>query len=389
MKILHVVPSFHPAHVYGGPIESVYALCRALVRQQCDVRVLSTDANGLDRVLEVATGREMELPGGVKVRYCHRLARHSISLELLRRLPEAIRWADLVHLTAVYSFPTLPTLLACRALGKPLLWSPRGALQRWPGSRKLGRKKLFAAASSALAPRQFILHVTSQQESDESREIFPRARLAIVANGVDIPLGLTTAPDGGALRLVFLGRLDSKKGIENLLDACALVKRQTTIAFSLTIAGAGEAGYERSLRHRIEALGLNSQVQMIGAVHGEAKRQLLAGASLVIVPSHTENFAMVVAEALAHGAPVLASRGTPWQRVEENGCGLWVANDAATLADAIARMSHMPLAEMGGRGRAWMAREFSWDGRAAEMIRVYQTMTAAKTNLTTQLTAAT
>lgn len=389
MKILHIVPSFHPAHVYGGPIESVYALCRALVRQQCDVRVLSTDADGLDRVLEVATDRELEQPGGVKVRYCHRLARHSISIDLLRRLPEALRWADLVHLTAVYSFPTLPTLLACRLLGKPLVWSPRGALQRWPGSRKLGRKKLFAAASSALAPRQFTLHVTSQQESDESQIIFPGAQLAMIANGVDIPQELSTRPDSGALRLVFLGRLDSKKGIENLLDACALARRQNSIAFTLTIAGAGEASYERWLHQRIETLGLNGPVQMIGAVHGDAKQQLLASASLVIVPSHTENFAMVVAEALAHGAPVIASRGTPWQRVEEIGCGLWVANDAASLADAIARMNSMPLKEMGQRGRAWMEREFSWDGRAEEMIRVYRSMTAASAKDAVPLTAAT
>ena len=102
MKILHVVPSFYPAHVYGGPIESVYALCRHSAAQGCAVRVLTTDANGLDRVLEVETSRETTLAGNVQVSYCRRLARHSVSLQLLGCLLEYIRWADVVHLTAVY-----------------------------------------------------------------------------------------------------------------------------------------------------------------------------------------------------------------------------------------------------------------------------------------------
>ncbi|MGH7887676.1 MAG: glycosyltransferase, partial [Candidatus Binatia bacterium] len=140
MKILHVVPSFYPAHVYGGPIESVYALCRHIVRQGCEVRVLTTDANGLDRVLDVETDRETTLAENLRIRYCRRLARHSVSMELLGRLGESVCWADVVHLTAVYSFPTMPTLLACKLFGKPLIWSPRGALQRWHGSKSWSEK---------------------------------------------------------------------------------------------------------------------------------------------------------------------------------------------------------------------------------------------------------
>src|SRR5439155_27327241 len=92
---------------------------------------------------------------------------------------------------------------------------------------------------------------------------------------------------------------------------------------------------------------------------------------LTIVPSYKENFAMVMAESLAHGVPVIASKGTPWRRVEEIGCGLWVDNDAESLAKAIGQMSRMPLREMGTRGREWMAKEYSWDKRAQEFLACY------------------
>jgi glycosyltransferase involved in cell wall biosynthesis len=80
---------------------------------------------------------------------------------------------------------------------------------------------------------------------------------------------------------------------------------------------------------------------------------------------------MVVAEALAHGVPVIASRGTPWSGVEAHGCGLWVENDPASLVAAIERMSHMPLREMGERGRCWMEQEFTWETVARRMLQLY------------------
>jgi glycosyltransferase involved in cell wall biosynthesis len=80
---------------------------------------------------------------------------------------------------------------------------------------------------------------------------------------------------------------------------------------------------------------------------------------------------MVVAEALAHGVPVIVSRGAPWKRVEEVGCGLWVENDRESLAEAVTRMSVMPLSTMGHRGREWMEKEFSWDLMASALARRY------------------
>src|SRR5580658_2488717 len=98
MKVLHVVPSFYPAHIYGGPTRSSYELCRNLAQLDCEVRVLTTDANGLEHVLEVEKDRDVVFAEGFSVRYCRRHWRHSVSPTFLRLLQPYIAWADVVHL---------------------------------------------------------------------------------------------------------------------------------------------------------------------------------------------------------------------------------------------------------------------------------------------------
>ena len=372
MRIAHIIPYFYPAHVYGGPIVTVHHLCRYLGEMGYEVRVLTTDANGLDRVLDVEKNREVEPAKGLRIRYCRRLMRHSVSPTLLRLLPSYIHWADVVHLTAVYSFPTIPTLLACKILGKPVIWSPRGALQRWDGSTRLWAKSVWEWVCRRVAPQRCILDVTSDEEAGASLDRFPGIETFVVPNGVEIPEQVTHIPGEGLLRLLYVGRLHPIKGIENLLSACKMLNDSSDIPWSLTIAGTGDPYYTEALRTRIAKLELVPQVQMVGEVIGTAKHQLFANTDITVMPSYTESFGMVVAEALAYGVPVAVSRGTPWKRVEGTGCGLWVANEPQSLAKAIKQMSRMPLREMGLRGRAWMQREFAWPLVAQRMVQLYQ-----------------
>jgi glycosyltransferase involved in cell wall biosynthesis len=372
VRVLHVTPFFAPAWVYGGLTESAYQFARHLARASATVRVLTTDANGWGQRLDAASMAVYAHRDGIEVRYCARVVRQSASLELIRALAEQIRWADVVHLHAAYSFPTIPTLLAARLLKRPVVWTPHGALQRWSGSRRVGFKSLWEKVCIAVASRDLILHLTSKDELAETQPRFPRATIGLIPNGVEIPQTLHREPRGARLRLGFVGRLDPKKGIENLLAACRILKEQSGPAFSLAIAGSGSIEYEAQLRREIDRLGLGNEVAMLGDIRGEEKRRMFERTDVVVVPSFTENFAIVVAEALAHGAAVIASTGTPWKDVERVGCGLWVANDPASLADAIIRISSMPIAEMGERGRHWMAADFSWEKCASEMIALYK-----------------
>jgi len=374
LKILHVTPSFYPALIYGGPTYSVYALCRSLAGQGCQVRVLTTDANGADSELDVNTRENIEICPGLFVRYCHRVADVSVSPTLLRLLASHLLWADVVHLMAVYSFPTIPTLLACRVLGKPLVWSPRGMLQRWDGTKRPHLKAIWDLVCRIAAPDRFVLHATSEEEARESERRLPGVKTVVVPNGVEIPQIVAYSNGRRDRRFIYLGRLHPKKGIENLLNAYSMVRNSLGTESSLVIAGEGDPQYVERLKVHIQELDLSGTVKMIGHVAGDAKRKLFETADVLIAPSHTENFGIVVSEALAHGVPVIASRGTPWRRVEEIGCGLWTDNDPVSLATAMKRITSMPLREMGCRGRQWMQREFAWDSLAEQMSGVYRNL---------------
>src|SRR5437879_2953770 len=129
MRILHVVPSFYPAVHYGGPIYSVLQLCLNLKKLGCEVKVLTTDANGSKRLTPKQQRDPLVHP--LQVEYCRRLGGGMAAPTLLHRIHKESAWADVIHLTAVYNFPTFPTLLSARLHRRPLVWSPRGTLQRW------------------------------------------------------------------------------------------------------------------------------------------------------------------------------------------------------------------------------------------------------------------
>jgi glycosyltransferase involved in cell wall biosynthesis len=390
VRVCHVVPSFYPAHVYGGPIETLYHLCLHSARKGCEVRVLTTDANGADSVLDVEKRREVEIAERFYVRYCARLFPHSVSPKLISELLRYVRWADVVHLTGVYSFPTIPTLFACRLLDKPVAWSPHGSLQRWPGTTRSHLKALWEWVCRFIRPSRLVLYVSSEEEARESSARFPGVTTAVIPSGVEVPENLSHVSDNGTFRLLYLGRLHPIKGIELLLEACSILgpcvaggghrlesdnhRGESVQSWSLTLAGGGDPAYARNLTDTIERLGLSKSVRMLGDVRGEQKERLFADADVLVLPSYKENFGMVVVEALAHRLPVIASTGTPWKRLQEIGCGLWVDNDPKSLATAIQQMRQMPLTEMGSRAQLWMREEFSWQSRAKTTIELYRSL---------------
>jgi len=172
------------------------------------------------------------------------------------------------------------------------------------------------------------------------------------------------------VRLLYIGRLHPIKGLENLLQGLVQLKSQVR----LSICGEGNADYEARLHSVVAQLGLNQYVKFHGRVDGEAKEKQFRDADLCIVPSFKESFCTVIVESLARAVPVIASQGTPWRRLEEVGCGLWVNNDPKELSKAISQATHMPLLEMGLRGRAWMEREYSWSSVATKMVALYRSM---------------
>jgi glycosyltransferase involved in cell wall biosynthesis len=380
VRVLHVSDAYHPAYAWGGPVYSLHALCKALARiPGVDLQVITTDTAGPHtrdnlRLLE----NPVQFAEGFQAFYCRRIAGRSISPQLIAAVRRASLDADVIHLTGAYSFPTIPTIFLSTLYGKPLVWSPRGALQRWRGStRRLEKWGWERICDAMLTSSRCVLHVTSLNELKEASTRIRRARGVVIPNGVDIPrppARKSWKPDG-LFRLLYLGRLDPKKGIENMLRA---VSQLSDLAVRVAVYGGGDSHYAESLHALVGSLGLSTRVQFHGHVEGAQKEQAFLHADACIVPSFTENFGMAVAEALAHGLPVIASRGTPWSRIEEKKCGLWVENDSSSLADAIRKLACMRLEEMGQRGRLWMAKEYGWDGIASAMHDVYTELDSRK-----------
>lgn len=375
MKVLHVSPSFFPAAHYGGPLYSGYQLCNGLAKiPGVELRVLTTDSDGPARIR--VESFPTRLPAGYDVYYCRRWFGADIAPGLFRRLYAMIKWADVVHLTAVYSPPTIPVLFFCYDLDRPVVWSTRGALQRWEGSTRTRIKGVWETICNSLSKSErTLLHVTSEEERLESVKRIPNAQAVVIPNGIELPKlnGVQGERKDNELRILYLGRLDPIKGIENLLRALPGLKANAR----LSICGEGDAEYQKHLQLLAHELGLNGRVKFHGRVEGQAKEQQFREADLCVVPSFKENFCIVVAEALARGVPVLASRGTPWKRLLEMGCGLWVDNSSEELSKAMDLAATLPLPEMGKRGREWMGQEYSWHTVAEQMVGQYRSLIEA------------
>jgi len=381
MKVLHVTPTYYPATYWGGPIFSTHALCNALARRSdLDLRVLTTNAAGPERAQRVKSdGFPMRFPAGYDVYFTRRILGRDIAPGLIARLWPMVGWADVVLLTGTYSFPTIPTLLTCRLRGKPVAWSPRGALQashEWSEARRPSLKRQWESVCRAVKPRRCVLHVTAEVEKAASEARLPGFQAAIISNGVEVPETLPSRQwmPHGVLRLMFISRLDKKKGLENLLRAIPLIRQEVT----LDVYGTGESDYLRSLEELVARLGIGERVRFGGHVDGAAKLSAFINADVLVLPTFSENFGMVVAEALAHGVPAVVSHGAPWLGLEQHGCGCWVNNAPETLADAIEWMRSQDLAAMGRRGRAWMQTDYSWDFLAGRMHALFEDLIFAR-----------
>lgn len=335
------------------------------------MRVLTTDANG-PVTLDVEKDREQPLGPGVTVRYCARRLREATAPSLLLHLGEYVRWSDVVHLNAVYNFTSLPTLALARALDKPLVWSTRGALQGGASRRSRALKRAWESVAARVAPRRLVLHATSAQEAEESASFFPGAAVEVIPNGVVLPPRTARPARGEPLVLGALGRLHPIKGLDRLVSAVALCRERGALPMTLRVAGGGEPAYRAQLEDQVDRLGLSEVVSFLGPLEGEAKTRFFESIDVLVAPSLRENFGIAIAEALAHGVPVIASRGTPWAVLEQVEAGLWVDNSPASLSEAIVRIADCSLDRLGANARALVERDFSWAHVAAALTTVYQ-----------------
>ena len=371
MNIAHIIPTYFPAVRYGGPIHAVHELCKHLVARGHAVEVFTTNVDG-DGVLQsqhtVAHALE-----GVDVRYFpvrqpRRLYYSPVMAEALgRRVAEF----DILHLHSTFLYPTLKAARCAARCGVPYVIAPRGMLVKELIKRK---SPVLKNAWIALFERRTIeqasaVHVTSSLEAEELRKFgFSLPPVYEIPNGVAAPAeGPDTRRESNTV--LFLGRLDWKKGIERLISAIASLGDA-----QLLIAGNDEVGYAAKLRARCESLGVASRVKFVGPVSGPAKWQLYRRATVFVLPSYSENLANTVLEAMAMECPVVVTPEVGLAEVvERHGAGIVSRGDPVSLATAIARLleDRNAAKTMGQNGRSVVEEQYRWESIAASMESAY------------------
>ena len=139
----------------------------------------------------------------------------------------------------------------------------------------------------------------------------------------------------GKKLMLFMGRIHPKKGCDLLLDAFAKTLADDP-QWCLVIAGPDQVGWQAKLRQRGERLGIASRVTWMGMVRGAMKWGALRAAEVFVLPSHQENFGIVVAEALAAGTPVLISNKVNiWREIQADGAGIVAADTLAGTCELL------------------------------------------------------
>jgi glycosyltransferase involved in cell wall biosynthesis len=268
--------------------------------------------------------------------------------------------------------------LVCRAAKNfniPLVLHPRGMLEEW-ALRHNSHKKMIAMA---LYQRNDLKSVdlfvaTSEMEAQSIRRIGLRQPVAIIPNGVELPKidsKKTFAKKEDGLRILFLSRVHKKKGLLNLIRALSSVALNNA---TVTIAGPDEGGHLSEVMELASRLRVKKSINYVGHKDGDEKKELFQNSDVCILPSFSENFGIVVAEALAFGMPVITTTGTPWSVLAQEGCGWWVEPSVegikSALEDALSK-DRAELRRMGEKGREVIKR-YNYDEIAIDMCATYR-----------------
>jgi glycosyltransferase involved in cell wall biosynthesis len=377
VRLLHVVPTYLPATRYGGPIYAVHGLCRALAAQGHEVSVFTTNVDG-DGESDVALGVPVELDG-VSIRYFRSTFRRLYVSPAMRAALEAsIADYDVVHLHSVFLWPTYAAARVAMWHGVPYIVSPRGMLVPELIARKssMVKRLWIRAVERRTFAKAAAVHFTAQVEWDDARSIgIPLPNPFIVPNGIDVP-PVDAVPRLPAT-LLFLGRINWKKGLEFLLDA---VKEIADV--QVVIAGNDDEELTPKLRAQAARNGIADRIDFRGPVVGGAKDELLRTSTALVLPSLSENFGNVVLEAMAVGMPVIVTPEVGLANdVQSAGAGIVTSNQPAALSAAIRRLLSDSEARMtmGSRGRELVQSRFTWDRVAAEMEQHYARIAAGRT----------
>ena len=381
LKVLHVIPSISPRR--GGPSQAAIEMVNALRLRQVDASILTTNDDCESLLTDLPIG-DWTTYAGVPVLAFPRwnppigvLKEYIISSRLNKWLPKNICNFDLIHVHALFSYPSTVAMMHARRARIPYLLRTIGQLSPWSlAQSKLRKQLMLKLVERRNLDSASLLHFTTTRERDECFIAFGQSFPSLV-----LPLGVRqssllpeTKSKTEGLRLLFLSRIHPKKQLEVLLKALALFQSDYPQGiWQLDIAGSGEPAYVATLQKLAGQLNLSHRCRWLGHVQGDAKTSLLQQADWFLLPSAAENFGIAVVEAMAAGTPVIIS---PQVAVADlivgAGAGLVCPSDPASLSKILLRHYQGPSPAMRMAARSLAESTFSWSSVADQLETRYR-----------------
>ena len=362
---LHLVAS--AAVTSGGEGLAALRYAESIARSGCVVTLLSKHISAKHDDASHGSGRFVQAAAPTQHNFLSELlAQYGYMQKLCEQ-----KKIDLIHLHGMWSPLLAVGALVANRNGLPLIISPHGCLEPWALGYK-HRKKWFALKTyQGLVMRSASLFVaTADQEADSIRRLGFQQPVAIIPNGVDVGVAPRHNAHVDFKTILFLSRIHPIKGLPDLVEAWAIVRRP---GWRIVIAGGDEQGYRSKIENLIRARGLESDFVFVGFVDGARKQACFEMADIFVLPTYSENFGIAVAEALASELPVITTTGAPWHDLVKHQCGWWVEPGLKGISNALNEAMECDpgeLRQMGQRGRQLVIDKYSWTKIGADALEV-------------------
>lgn len=327
MKVVHSITSLDLSA--GGPSRSLPNICIGLKRKGINQQIVTYNS-------KKPNSRKL-IEENIDVTF---IQKQSLLDFDYKKVIETVN-GDVFHLHNLWTPNLHWTARSCRKNGIPYLISPRGTLEPWPLSQKKLKKKLsWLLYQKKDLMKASCIHATSEAEAYNIRNLGIRTPIAIIPNGINVENYPYLKTDNDINKtILFLSRVSSKKGVETLIKVWKSIPDQIKSNWVLRIVGEGDKGLDDSYYLRIKKLirdsELSNSVVLAGPKYGIDKINEYKNANLFVLPTYSENFGMVIAEAMVSGVPVITTSGTPWKILNDKKIGWWIENNGNELKNAI------------------------------------------------------